>query len=708
MKQTLLPLVPSVTDPPPVSEAPQPGMRPGSMPPSGYGNPVQAPGQQTVQPGGSMPFDRRSPDLLPAQGTPVQNPGALQGPTRQFNPGSALLPPGQGPMLPARMMPPNTPQTAFMVPGQGTAPGAQPPRRGLNGEVLGKNSPAQPPPGSFVDTGDGSPPRVMGQAGVPLPYDDDPITGGQIPHSMGLSPDEFAQNLTPQHRQTLATSVIEAGQVPGSQFGSVGARLSEIRRAQGQAMSAQNMNPRERQQALDMLKKEENGLLHSVALDPSVLVMERHRSMIASQRADQQMQEQFARAQQQYEQKRQEQQKTDMEEAQRIASNELYDPLRPTDPAKLRQRTLEIYAHNTGNATGQPGAKPPSGPQPMAIAPGDAMDYSIAPDGSVSATDDNGGVHAAMVHQGRAAIVPQSQEEIDSLPEGTPYVTWTKPNSHGIQDIKIEVKDAPKGEKEKRTATPTEDQVNIEVDKRARAIAKERAVDAERYFKEQRSVDLFNKTAAKRGVPKQPDAIIPASLSRAVNGQQKVEMTDDTAGEGLKRMVVDGKNYDPSVATDADVEQARNEYHRDTRTSPDGMAQDRMVEESRQYRRVHDGAAGSASSIALPGGATAPAARIMVNGKATWAPVPMDAKSGAALMNAGTPFVTMGPDGNPILTKAKDHPLLKQARDQKDKAGAGRKAGIGAVTNFVDGAFSIMPGTERTALAEHILQQYGY
>lgn len=369
--------------PKPVSPlGPQPGMRPGALPPMGYGNPVQAPGQQTVRPGGSQSFARRSPDLVPAQGVPVQQPGALEGPQRQFVQGSKLRPRGTSPVDPMQQ-------------------------------------PAQPQPGSVVATPDG--PRWQGAMGSQMQTAQHPISGEAMPVSDGLEPVDFAANLTPDARATLVTVARDSNSISGREV----TRLEKVREA---IMSAPNMDRRTKQAQLRAVDEQQAQHLHNLAdsrtLGPALRqIGQDHQRETADMK--QQSHDLFVEQTKQAEKQRAEV-KAATEKA-RADLERQYGPYREVTDNEAQSLAMQRLAAQGTVPIDEAAAQQPQNAAAaqtdgdVPLGNGDPNDYQQTPNGLFMVDPSTGQMKQADVVHGVAAVRVESMAEEQALPPGTHF-----------------------------------------------------------------------------------------------------------------------------------------------------------------------------------------------------------------------------------------------------------------------------------------------
>jgi len=379
---TEAPMTPSAVPQGIPSLGPQPGMRPGALPPMGYGNPVQAPGQQTVRPGGSQSFARRSPDLVPAQGVPVQQPGALEGPQRQFVQGSKLRPRGTSPVDPMQR-------------------------------------PAQPQPGSVVATPDG--PRWQGAMGSQMQTAQHPISGEAMPVSDGLEPVDFAANLTPDARATLVTVARDSNSISGREV----TRLEKVREA---IMSAPNMDRRTKQAQLRAVDEQQAQHLHNLA-DSRTLGPALRQIGQDHQRESAQYEQESNRLK--IEQHQQEKQRrSEVEAATKQARADLerqYGPYREVTDNEAQSLAMQRLAAQGTVPIDEAAAQQPQNAAAaqtdgdVPLGNGDPNDYQQTPNGLFMVDPSTGQMKQADVVHGVAAVRVESMAEEQALPPGTHY-----------------------------------------------------------------------------------------------------------------------------------------------------------------------------------------------------------------------------------------------------------------------------------------------
>lgn len=435
------------------SLGPQPGMRPGALPPMGYGNPVQAPGQQTVRPGGSQSFARRSPDLVPAQGVPVQQPGALEGPQRQFVQGSKLRPRGTSPVDPMQQgqmgggYQPQQGGAQQMPLIQVQGPDGQWHQQGLSGrgaqqmpyiETMGPDGKMHGPPGEarllgrtmqpqageIVGTPDGA--KWIGAKGTQYDHMAHPITGLNIPTPGEYDdPENFAANLTPEARSELMGVARDGGTAIGKKIISLDEVISGIDTAPN-LRGPRYARTREEQKARAI--KEQNALLYNLA-NPRTLGPALRQIGQDHQRESAQYEQESNRLK--IEQHQQEKQRrSEVEAATKQARADLerqYGPYREvTDNEALSLAMQRLAAQGTvpidEAAAQQPqnaAAAQTDGDVPLGN--GDPNDYQQTPNGLFMVDPSTGQMKQADVVHGVAAVRVESMAEEQALPPGTHF-----------------------------------------------------------------------------------------------------------------------------------------------------------------------------------------------------------------------------------------------------------------------------------------------
>jgi hypothetical protein len=205
-------------------------------------------------------------------------------------------------------------------------------------------------------------PRLRGADGMSMPFVQDPVTGYTLPISSESSAEDFARNLDPKVR-AQAIEVLSDGNDPTAQ--SFQRFSMEMQRARND----KNLSPRQKQYAIDVLKKEQDNLLWSSMRDPSELISSRSRQQ-AKQEAETERENRQSIAIQERLAKQREQQNARMyQDAYKVAKQELEtNAFRPVSEDEIRNRAQQLYmqqAAQTGAMS--PGSQPPTSARRTAL-----------------------------------------------------------------------------------------------------------------------------------------------------------------------------------------------------------------------------------------------------------------------------------------------------------------------------------------------------